>query len=106
LLKNNTRKKIQKNLPSTGFVAGTMFDQSAVSFVQRNGSTIHLSMSQLNGQISTSGSGTIGTLTFHANAIGNSVIGILQDELYFYDSNGANITIDDLKIESASINVQ
>jgi cohesin domain-containing protein len=93
-------------IDSTGFVAGNMFDQGAVSFIQRNGSTIHLSLSQLNGQLSANGSGTVGTLKFQANTAGNSVVSILQDELYFYDSIGDEIAISGLIIESASVMVQ
>jgi len=91
---------------STGFVAGAMFDQSAISFAKKNGSKIHLSLTQLNGQASTSGSGTIGTLTFQATATGNSVIDFLEDDLIFYDSNGSEIKISDLNVESAAITVQ
>jgi len=93
-------------IDSTGFVAGAMFDQSAISFAQKNGSTIHLSLTQLNGLASTSGSGTVGTLTFQAIAAGNSVIDFQEDDLIFYDSNGSEIKISALDVESAAITVQ
>jgi len=93
-------------IDSTGFVSGEMFSQSAISFAQINGSTIHLSLTQINGENNTSGSGTVGTLTFQANATGNSIVGFLEDELNFYDSNGAKVSISGLDTESASITVQ
>ena len=91
---------------SSGFVAGSMFDQNAISFAQKNGSIIHLSLSQLNGQTSTSGSGTIGTITFSAIGTGNSEITFIEENLVFYDSNGEEIVISDLNIASATIAVQ
>ena len=94
---------------SSGFSAGAMFDQNAISFVQSNGSIIHLSLTKVNDpfiNVELSSSGKVGTLTFQANVAGNSIVSILGDELYFYDSNGEEITISDLSIESASINVQ
>ena len=91
---------------STGFATGDLFDQNAVKFVRKNGSTIHLSISQLNGQNSASGSGTICNLTFNAATLGNSNVEIKQNDLLFYDSKGDEITIPNLKIESASISVK
>jgi hypothetical protein len=91
---------------STGFTPGDLFDQNAVNFVRKNGSTIHLSMSQLNGQSSANGSGKICTLTFSAAALGNSIVEINQNDLLFYDSNGNEITIPNLKIGSASVTVK
>ena len=94
---------------SSGFTAGAMFDQNAINFVQSNSSIIHLSLTKVNDpliNVELSASGKVGTLTFQANVAGNSIVSILEDELYFYDSNGEEITIADLNIESASINVQ
>lgn len=92
---------------SSGFVAGNMFDdQTAISFVQTNGDNIHLAISKLNGQVSTSGSGKIGTLTFSATSSANSDIVINQDELFFYDYHGTKITIPELAIGKATVQVQ
>jgi hypothetical protein len=93
-------------LDSTGFSSGDFFDQNAVSFVRNNGSTIHLSFSQLKGQNSKSGSGSICNLTFHASALGNSNIEINKNNLYFYDCMGDEITISNLNVESALIIVR
>jgi hypothetical protein len=83
-----------------------MFNQSAISFAQKNNSTIHLSVSQINGETSASGSGTVGTLTFRAQSQGSSPISIQTDELKFYNANGNEINITGLEIESATIFVQ
>ena len=91
---------------STGFATGNYFDQSAVSFVRNEGSIIHLSFSQLRGELSKSGSGTVCSLTFNAIGVGNSNVEIKQNDLRFYDHKGNEITISNLKVGLASINVQ
>ena len=100
---NNTLLNFDDN---NGFNRGSLFDQSAIVFAQNNGSVIHLSVSQVKGQTSTSGSGVIGTLRFSATSSGNSPIRINQDELIFYNSQGNEINIPDLEIKAASISVQ
>jgi hypothetical protein len=89
-----------------GFNSGSLFDQSAIAFAQNNGTVIHLSVTQVKGQTSTSGSGVIGTIRLTATSAGNSPIRINQDELIFYNAQGNEINIPDLEIEAAAILVQ
>ena len=90
---------------SSGVTFGSLFGQSAINFVNNNGSTIHISISQIRGQNAVSGSGTICTLTFEATGQGSSNVEISPADLYFYNFAGDNISMSELVVESASINV-
>lgn len=88
---------------SLGFAAGTLFGTDAVYFAQADGSTVHLSVSRIQGQASVGGSGLVGTLTFGGRAAGSDTLRIPTDDLHFYDSTGTEITVPSLTTRTAVI---
>jgi hypothetical protein len=88
---------------SLGFEVGTMFGTDAIQFVRQENSIIHLSITEIQGQNSVSGSGTIGTLKFGGHSVGSSEILVVPDKLHFYDSNGREITISECEIGDATV---
>lgn len=90
---------------SSGISFGGLFGQSTVKFVSSNGNTIYISVSQIRGQSSVSGSGTICTISFQASAPGASNVEISPSDLHFYDFAGNDISISELEISSAAINI-
>ncbi len=91
---------------SVGFDAVNFFEGDIVTFVEEDGSVIHIALTLTQGQSEERGSGYLGELTFTGNSPGSSAIEIIPAELYFYDSTGDTVTIPDLEIEAGSITVQ
>ncbi|MCH7732786.1 MAG: hypothetical protein IIB44_09780 [Candidatus Marinimicrobia bacterium] len=91
---------------STGFSVGDFFGTDVVAFTREEVSIIHLTVTLTQGQEEVSGSGGLGVLTFVGKSSGTSTVNITSSELYFYDSNGNEVIVPDLKIENAIIAVQ
>jgi hypothetical protein len=81
------------------------FTESPLIFAQRTDSVVHLTISQFQGQPSGSGSGLLAELSFKGLSAGNCNIDILEEELCFYDSTGANMDFPDLEIGNAVLAV-
>jgi hypothetical protein len=90
---------------SSGFEAGQYLGSDILSFVRVNNSTIHLSISKLQGQNGSSGSGIVCLLHFYGISSGTSDLQIAIENLHFYDSEGALLDLSNLEIGSARIQV-
>ena len=90
----------------TGFAAGNFFGADFIDFVREEGSIIHLTLTLTQGQEEESGSGGLGVLTLIGKSSGTSTVDITSSDLYFYNSNGNEVIVPDLKIENAIIAVQ
>jgi hypothetical protein len=90
---------------STEFGEGYFFGSEAVTFVKDTSSTIHIATTLTSGE-GMSGSGILYTLEFQGKLQGSHLVEILPNFLFFYDSTGSKITISNLTIKSATINVE
>ncbi|MCH7614031.1 MAG: hypothetical protein IIB45_11825 [Candidatus Marinimicrobia bacterium] len=91
---------------SAGFAMGNFFGDDIVSFIEEKDSVIHIALTLTQGQSEERGSGKLGALTFTGNSPGSSAIEIIPTELVFYDSDGDEVAIPELEIESSTISVQ
>ena len=66
---------------------------------------IHIATTLTSGE-GVSGSGILYTLEFEGKSQGSHLVEILPNFLFFYDSSGSKITIPNLIINSATINVE
>ena len=89
---------------ATEYEDGYLFGAEAVTFINDISPVIHIATTLTSGE-SVSGSGTLYTLEFEGKSQGSHIVEILPDFLFFYDSSGSEITIPNLAIESAMVNV-
>mgnify|MGYP000545394470 CR=1 FL=1 len=90
---------------STELGEGFFFDSETVTFIKDTSSAIHIATTLTSGE-GVSGSGILYTLEFQGESQGSHLVEILPNFLFFYDSNGSKITIPNLIINSATINVE
>jgi hypothetical protein len=90
---------------STELEEGFFFDSETVTFIKDTSSAIHIATTLTSGE-GVSGSGILYTLEFQGESQGSHLVEILPNFLFFYDSNGSKITIPNLIINSATINVE
>ena len=90
---------------STELGEGFFFDSETVTFIKDTSSTIHIATTLTSGE-GVSGSGILYTLEFEGKSEGSHLVEILSNFLFFYDSSGNKITISNLTIKSATINVE
>jgi len=84
-----------------GYFSGS----ETVSFIKDTSSAIHIATTLTSGE-GVSGSGILYTLEFQGESQGSHLVEILPNFLFFYDSSGSKITIPNLTINSAIINVE
>jgi len=84
---------------------GDFFNQDAILFAKENNSTVHCSISQIKGDDLVTGTGTICSFVFEGKSTGSSVMQIDKTTVHFYDSEGDEISISDLKFQAASVSV-
>jgi len=86
--------------------AGDFFGQEEISFSRTTESTIHMSITNIQGNAPVNGSGTICTLYFSGQSEGDCLIHLLRDELRLYNSAGIEIENLDLELSSAIIQIR
>ena len=91
---------------TTGFVLPEELEQGTVTFIKANSNTIHLAISLLQGLEEQSGLLPLGILEMTGLAKGMGYLEIDPDELYFYDKDGAILSIPDLVIKNSVVVVQ
>jgi|TARA_B100001146_G_scaffold217332_1_gene221806 hypothetical protein len=89
----------------TEFGEGYFSSSETVSFIKDTSSAIHIATTLTSGE-GVSGSGILYTLEFEGESEGSHLVEILPNFLFFYDSNGSKITISNLTIKSATVNVE
>ena len=89
---------------TTEYENGYFFGSEAVTFVNDVSSVIHLATTLTSGS-GVSGSGILYKLEFEGHSEGSHLVEILPEFLFFYDSTGSEITIPNLIIYSAIVNV-
>ena len=90
---------------STEFGEGYFSSSETVTFIKDTSSAIHIATTLTSGE-GVSGFGILYTLEFEGKSEGSHLVEILSNFLFFYDSNGSKITISNLTIESATVNVE
>ena len=90
---------------STELGDGYFSGSETVSFIKDTSSAIHMATTLTSGE-GVSGSGILYTLEFQGESQGSHLVEILPNFLFFYDSNGSKITISNLTIKSAAVNVE
>ena len=90
---------------STEFGEGYFSSSEIVTFLKDTSSAIHIATTLTSGE-GVSGSGILYTLEFEGKSQGSHLVEILPNFLFFYDSSGSKITIPNLIISSATINVE
>ena len=90
---------------ATGYGEGFFFGSETVTFIKDTSSAIHIATTLISGE-GVSGSGILYTLEFEGKSQGSHLVEILPNFLFFYDSSGSKITIPNLIISSATINVE
>ena len=90
---------------STEFENGYFSSSEIVTFLKDTSSAIHIATTLTSGE-GVSGSGILYTLEFEGESEGSHLVEILPNFLFFYDSSGSKITIPNLIINSATINVE
>ena len=89
----------------TEFGEGYFSSSETVSFIKDTSSAIHMATTLTSGE-GVSGSGILYTLEFQGESQGSHLVEILPNFLFFYDSSGSKVTIPNLSINSATINVE
>ena len=89
----------------TEFGEGYFSSSETVSFIKDTSSAIHIATTLTSGE-GVSGSGILYTLEFEGESEGSHLVEILPNFLFFYNSNGSKITISNLTIKSATVNVE
>ena len=90
---------------STEFGEGYFSSSEIVTFLKDTSSAIHIATTLTSGE-GVSGFGIHYTLEFEGKSEGSHLVEILPNFLFFYDSNGSKVTISNLTIESATVNVE
>lgn len=90
---------------SSGVVPGGFFSTEALYFAHHDDSLIYVTVSNLRGQQSASGSGRIVSLRFTAEGRGSSVVAMPVDHVDFYNQDGYAVNADGLEFGSAVIHV-
>ena len=90
---------------STEFGEGYFSSSDIVTFLKDTSSAIHIATTLTSGE-GVSGSGILYTLEFEGKSEGSHLVEILSNFLFFYDSSGSKVTIPNLTIKSATINVE
>ena len=90
---------------STELGDGYFSGSETVSFIKDTSSAIHMATTLTSGE-GVSGSGILYTLEFQGESQGSHLVEILPNFLFFYDSSGSKVTIPNLSINSATINVE
>lgn len=90
---------------STELGDGYFSGSETVSFIKDTSSAIHIAKTLTSGE-GVSGSGILYTLEFQGESQGDHLVEILPNFLFFYDSSGSKVTIPNLTINSATINVE
>jgi len=90
---------------ATEFGEGFFFGSETITFIKDTSSAIHIATTLTSGE-AVSGSGTLYTLEFEGKSQGSHPVEILPEFLFFYDESGSEITIPNLTIKSATINVE
>ncbi|MDP8229451.1 MAG: hypothetical protein P9M15_08370 [Candidatus Electryoneaceae bacterium] len=70
---------------------GDFFGPNAIAFIHSSNSTLHLSITKIQGQEAVSGSGDICVFPITGKAVGDCRIQIVTDEARFYSSSGDEI---------------
>lgn len=91
---------------STGADAGELFGINSLLFARNEDSTIHLSITLIQGAREISGSGTLCKLRFTGVSAGQSPIEIAGDDLHFFDVYGNEIEFGSVDIENFTVAVQ
>ena len=91
---------------STGTGLGDMFGGDALLFVRDEDSTIHLSLTQIQGEQEIGGSGMLCSFRFSGVSAGQGQIEIVRDELHFYDDEGNEIDYGSVEIGDITLVVQ
>ena len=74
---------------STGFESGDFFGSNSIEFFNIGSSRVYITKSLVQGDTPVSGFGTIGSINFSAEAVGQDTLKLVQ--IYLYDSNGDEI---------------
>lgn len=99
---NSSKISVADSLAS---VNESIFGGNTIRFIRVDSSTVHLSITRIQGDDPVSGSGIICGLHITGNEPGVCSLAIAPDELYFYDIDGDIVTIDSLEITPAIIRV-
>ena len=74
---------------STGFESGDFFGSNSIEFCNIDSSRVYITKSLIQGNTPVSGFGTVGALTFSAEAVGQDTLKL--EMINLYDSNGDDI---------------
>ena len=77
---------------STGFESGDFFGSNSIEFYNVGSSRVYITKSLVQGDTPVSGFGTVGSINFSAEAVGQDTLKL--EQIFFYDINGDEITND------------
>ena len=90
----------------TDFMPGDYFGGKEISFIKKYENSIHLTFSLTQGQAKVNGVGNLAVFRFTGANKGLGYIEIIPEQLHFYDTDGSEITIPDIKINDLKILVE
>lgn len=82
---------------------GGFFGNDAIKFVRCTDSVIYLSITLTRGQSQVTGSGTLFAFELEGTATGSGSVYLQSDKLHFYDSTGAEISLGNIELKTASL---
>jgi len=85
---------------------GSIWSSSAIGMLEVESGIIYLSITQVAGAGNVSGDGTVLTLEFDTRQAGIASLDLIQRDLVFYDKDGAELAMNELKIEGVDITIE
>ena len=85
---------------------GDMWSDGAIGILEDNTNTVYISITEIAGASDFKPNGTILSLDFTIEQGGTSLIDFVDDQIFFYDEDGAVINLTDIEVTGYSITVE
>lgn len=89
-----------------GYSAGYLFGSNAIYFAQADSGVIYITVSRTQGQETAPAIGLLGQIEFQAINPGETQIEFVNDYIFFYDSEGNEISVDPILLIPAQIQIK
>ena len=85
---------------------GSLWSDDAIGILEDNNNTVYISITEVAGASDFKPNGTVLSLDFTIEASGTTLIDFVDDQIFFYDDEGAVINLTEIEVTGYSLTVQ